>query len=119
MAKSSKIVASIALYGSQKFGYGYLAHVEPYVPDTKMIGDGEPHPAWNATMCVWIALESLKNAGVAKGLVRVFASGGKMMADVEIGQSWPWFGSMTWVPATVYVISAEAIEAAATAQVTA
>lgn len=109
MSKSKKAVGSVCLYGSQSSGFGYLAG-----PDSNpaQFGDGEPRPG-SATSAMWSGLLDLERAGFS-GLVEVYASGGQQMAIVDNSKCvLPYFGELKWGPAKVYVISVEAIKAAA------
>lgn len=108
--KSSKVVAEICLYGSHQHGTGWLASI-PSVLSGKQLGDGELRPSWSMTHAVWLACESLTVAGLA-GKARVFAPGGRLCGLVDIDRPC-YFGEIAWEPAPVFVVSAEAIEAAA------
>lgn len=105
-----KAIAGIAIYGAPHCGHGYIASA----PDGRMFGDGEPHGEWGATSALWNAEADLRNAGFASGPVEVSvdAAAGPLMALGELGKL-PSFGGLKWGPGRVYVISAEAILAAA------
>lgn len=103
------IVAEICMYGNHGYGFGFIARCI----DGHMIGDGE-QKMQSATSALWTACSAI-GPRYDGGKVRVFAPGGRMMADADLNQP-GYFGSLKWVPATVIVISAEAIEAAAAAQ---
>jgi len=118
MAKqTTKIVAEICLYGNgaADVGYGWLARLS----DGAMLGNGEPRPGRSQTDCLWQACDHVRRlrtmAAQPKpwtGTVRVFAPGGKLMADTDLNHP-GYFGDLKWQPATALEISAEAIEAAA------
>ena len=78
-----------------------------------MFGDGEPRAHWSATDAAWMGLIALREGGVAKGTVLVFAPGGERMAGFPMERAWPTFGAMKWQPARVWSVSAADIEAAA------
>ena len=106
--RTTKLVGEICLYGNMSIGAGWLATTA----DGKLLGDGEPRQGRSFTEAVWLACDALRTAGAAVGKVRVFAAGGERMADTDINHP-GYYGSLSWVPATVLVISAAAIEAAA------
>lgn len=111
MGKSATINGGICLYGNSS-SIGWLAHVGP-LEDGKMLGDGEPKPDIGATVALFDACAALSSAGVT-GDVEVHAPGGKLVAVCSVSSP-PWYGSLKWKPAEVYVVSAEAIVAAAEA----
>src|SRR5579863_4882554 len=99
-------VAEICLYGSSQHGTGWLACIPPLAgrdPHTKSLGDGELHPR-SFTESVWLACEAIERAGITQGTVRVFAAGGKFMADVNLSRP-GLFGDFKWQTATVLEIS--------------
>jgi hypothetical protein len=115
MAKrTTEPVAEICLYGNGQpgCGAGWLAHVGPLTSATKLLGDGEPKQTHTFTDAIFSACDAISRSGVSGGLVRVYAAGGGMMADTDLNHP-RYFGDLQWVPATMLVISAEAIEAAA------
>jgi hypothetical protein len=107
---NGQTMAEVCFYGSPRKA-GWLASL----PDGRMLGDGEPKEGVTMNDAYWAALLELCCAGYREGLVRVFESGGNRMAMVETG--WrikpPSFRRLPWQPAIKYVISAEAIIAAA------
>ncbi len=108
--KTTKLVAEICLYGNGAFdvGYGWLARLA----DGTLLGDGEPRPTVMKTDCIFRACDAISATGLTGGLVRVFSPGGGMMADTDLNHP-GYFGDLKWQPATVYVVTAEQIEAAA------
>lgn len=114
--KTSKLVAEICLYGNGKadVGYGWLARTN----DGAMLGTGDPIPGKSATHCVFEACEKIGRlfgmcgARPRGGIVRIFAAGGERMADTSLSSP-AYYGDLQWMPATALVVSAEAIEAAA------
>lgn len=115
MAKANAavtVVADICLYGNRETGAGFIAQAV----DGRMFGNGEPLASRSFTEAVWLAVDELRRAGVERGQLRIFAPGGERMATVEIGglkdRRLPYFGELSWGPAPVYVISAEALVAA-------
>jgi hypothetical protein len=108
---SNPVVGEICLYGAQHCGHGYIAQTA----NGRMFGDGEPVAMRSATAAMWIGLESLRSAGCV-GNVNVFAPGGRLMAVVNNRGAFPFFGNLEWQPASVLVISAADIIAAAEKQ---
>lgn len=111
----TQLVAEICLYGNRETGAGWLARME----DGALLGNGEPKAGRSNTEAVWRACDQIGRVlGMCGGrprnaTVRVFASGGDLMADTSLTNP-ATFGDLKWVPATVYVVSAEAIEQTAT-----
>lgn len=105
--------AEICLYGTSAAGSGWIACIRDGTPSGKMLGDGGLTPGRSMTEAVWLAVDELRGAGVARGLVRIFASGGQSCADVEIGDHIPYFGDLKWQAAPGYVLPAEQLLRAA------
>lgn len=91
--------AEICLYGTHRYGTGWLAVTE----DGRMFGDGELVKEQTFTDAVWLACDKLRQAGV-KGTVRVFASGGERYADFNISYP-PYFGDLQWNRAPMYTVA--------------
>lgn len=116
MTKSTKLVAEICLYGNGPTGCGagWLARLA----DGSLLGDGEPKAGRSFTEAVFQACDHVLRAYGACGgrprtaIVRVFASGGERMADTDARHP-GYFGDLKWQPATVYVIEAADLNAAA------
>ncbi len=110
-AKSSPAVpvAEICLYGTMDVGAGWLANIANGTKCGLYLGNGEPVRGRSMTEAVWLAVEAIREAGVSKGAVRVFMSGGQRCADVDLGGYVPCFGDLPWQPAPVYMVSAEAV----------
>jgi hypothetical protein len=104
----NELVAEICLYGASHCGSGWLVRL----PDGRMFGDGELVKDRGMTAAVWQAQDAIEAAGVKSGRVRVFAAGGQMMADDYLTHR-AYFGDLKWVPATMLVIEAAALETAA------
>jgi hypothetical protein len=101
-------VAEICLYGTGSIGAGYLARTA----GGRMFGTGEPVAARSFTDAMWLAVIDLHAAGVTRGDVLVFDPTGLRVARMSV--SLPvYFGELSWAPAPVYVITADAIAAAA------
>jgi hypothetical protein len=115
MAKPRKVevIGDICLYDGPRCGFGYLAHLGALSRDTKLFGDGDPHPLWGGTEAMWHGLKDLQEAGANFGLIRIFAPDGKRMAQVRIDGPWRYYGDLSWEQAPVYEIAYEAIMAAA------
>jgi hypothetical protein len=99
MTRKTSIVAEICLYGTSTIGAGWLAQTA----DGKMFGDGEPVAGRNFTHAVWLAVEALQDNHVTRGMVRIFAAGGQMMAVVDINKL-GYYGDLKWQPAIQYVV---------------
>ena len=110
MARSQKLAAEVALYGNGPTGVGsgWLARLA----DGTILGDGEPKAGRTFTDAVWLACEAVRQAGVTGGRVRVFAAGGRLMADTDLNNP-GYFGNLNWRAATAYVVSADDILVAA------
>lgn len=106
MKKTTKPAAEIALYGTQRTGAGSIV----LLPSGHMIGDGTPKAGLSMTQAVWAGIEVLKIAGMEKGIVRIFAPGGELCADVEISEHVPNFGALTWNRAPCYVIPVDTLD---------
>lgn len=114
--KNNKVVAEVCLYGNgaADVGYGWLARLD----DGTLMGTGEPKPGKTATNCVFEACDKIGRlfgmcgARPRGGMVRVFAAGGERMAETSLSHP-DYYGNLKWEPATVYVVSAGDIEAAA------
>jgi hypothetical protein len=107
----AKVVGSICLYGSQECGAGYLAAIGP-LKDGQLYGTGDPVLGRSMTQAVWIATHHFSEAGIYRGIVKVYASGGKLVADYDLATI-KYFGELKWEPAPVYTIAMEDILAAA------
>lgn len=103
---TKKPAAEIALYGNQKTGAGSIV----LLPSGHMIGDGTPKTGLSMTQAIWAGVEVLRTAGMESGIVRIFAPGGELCADVEISQHVPNFGALTWNRAPCYVIPVDSID---------
>ena len=114
--KSTTIVGEICLYGSDRCGHGFLAHLGPLTRDTVQFGDGDPVEGRSATSALWLACEALRGAGATSGLVEVFAPGGEFEAVCDVNHP-GYFGDLPWKRARVYVIDSETLMEAATAAV--
>lgn len=105
------IVAVVCLYGNRTLGAGYLAQVQGERP----IGDADPAPQRSFTEAVYLAVAALEKAypkamGRKGGMVRVFAAGGELQADVPVGNV-PNYGNMPWERAVPLVIPADKLAA--------
>lgn len=109
MVKRQKLpVASVCLYGAGHVGYGYLAG-PPANP--AQFGDGEPHKPRGLNDAFWLAMFDLQEAGIV-GMVKVFAPGGELMAQVSNAGAFPYYGQLEWGPAEMLVVSMADILAA-------
>jgi hypothetical protein len=110
--RKTKVVAEICLYGGSDAA-GWLANpINPRPDDGHMLGDGEPHGGRCLTEAVELACDALRKSGVSCGHAYVYRPDGKARAEIDINHP-GYFGDMRWRPAPQYVISAEAIKAAA------
>lgn len=109
MKNGAKLVGSVCLYGGPTCGYGYLAG--PVACPAKY-GDGEPQKWRSLNDAFWLGMIDLACGGYV-GLVEIFAPGGQLMATASNKRPLPYYGELHWGPAKVWVISAEAILAAA------
>lgn len=102
--KSSRLVANVCFYGTHEIGFAYLAETEAehgaagFGTYTRDVMSGERRmPHESLTEALWHALDAIRAHGFQRGLVRVFAPGGELYADVSLslhrGRA---FGSMTW-----------------------
>ena len=105
----NELVAEICLYGTTQHGAGWLARLA----DGRLLGDGELSQARGMTAAVWQAQDAIEAAGVTSGRVRVFAAGGRMMADDYLTHR-AYFGDLKWTPAVMLTVDVAAIKAAAT-----
>ena len=105
--KTSAPVAEICLYGTGQNGSGWIACIADGTPSGKLLGNGDLKPGRSMTEAVWLAADELRGAGVTRGTVRIFMSGGALCADVEISNRIPCFGDLRWQRAPVYAISVE------------
>ncbi len=111
MARKQKneIVADVCMYGTRRIGLGWGAQGK----DGRRFGDCTISPGLTGeTIALWMALDALENNGY-RGMVRVFAPGGEVMAITNICGARQYWGDLKWQPAPVYTISAEEIAAAA------
>lgn len=108
--KNAKKTAELCLYGTRDAGFGWIARTG----DGVLLGDGELRFD-SVTVAVWTAQQALTDAGAWKCPVVIFEPGGRRMARSSVG-SVPSYGLLVWETAPVFVISAEAIVAAASAQ---
>jgi hypothetical protein len=115
MAKSTRLVAEICLYGNRSIGAGWLARTR----DNTLLGDGEPREGRSFTEAVWQACDAIYHnrslCGKIRpgtGTVRVFAAGGALMADTDLNHP-GYFGDLKWTEATMLVVDSDAIIAAA------
>ena len=106
---TKKSGASVCIYGTSRIGSGYIASTA----DGRMFGDGTPRASRTATSALWLACDELRAAGV-KGLVAVHidAACGPMVALTDVSRPES-FGRLDWKAAPVYVISEQAVRAAA------
>lgn len=109
-------VAEICLYGNMEVGAGWIVSIANGTKCGLLLGDGDPVKDRPMTAAVWLAVEAIKEKGVVKGTVRIFMAGGARCADVELSKPIPYFGELPWTAAPVYMVSAEAIAAAAEPQ---
>lgn len=113
--RKTKLVAEVCLYGNRETGAGWLARTA----EGAMLGTGDPKAARSFTDAVWLACDAVRrlrsmagHAHAHTGTVRVFAPGGERMADTDLNRP-ATYGDLHWVPATMLVIDADAIIAAA------
>lgn len=94
---TAELAADVCLYGAPHCGYHYLGRLSGRSP---LFGNGDPHegqrPFSTASEALWEACGAIRGRGVECGTVRVFAPGGAMYADLEIGGHVPSFGSIDW-----------------------
>lgn len=107
----TSIVAIVCLYGTSTTGSGWLAQAK----GGRTIGTGTPVAGRSFTEAVFAAVHDLTEAhpevmGSKGGLVRVFASGGELCADVPV-HAVPTYGDMPWKPTPVTTISPEQLAA--------
>ena len=109
-SKQTTIVADICLYGNpHTCGAEYLG---ARLPHGQTFGTGEPLADRTFSEAIWAGQRDLYNAGVRRGLVRVFDAGGERLAIIGVAEAVA-YGQLQWQPAPVYTISAEALIAAA------
>jgi hypothetical protein len=109
--RRNQVAGSVCLYGTQRHGMGWLASSS----DGKaLLGDGQLKYD-GATAALWHGLLALKDAGYV-GPVEVYAPGGERMAMASNARELPYYGSLEWGPANVWVIQAEDFIAAAERQ---
>jgi hypothetical protein len=98
----------ICFYGNRNVGFDFLATLNGEI-------FGQPSPEvlrfGTLTECLFTALRELRERG-ARGTVALYAPGGELCSSVKVGEFVSW-GSLKWTAAPVYVLSVEAIEAAA------
>jgi hypothetical protein len=108
------LLAEICLYGNMEVGAGWLVRTH----DGKMAGTGEPRQTADGpesfTVAVYKACLWLRDNGYKSGDVRIFAPGGRKMAEMPV-QSFRYYGAIKWKAAPVLEISAEDIERASVA----
>lgn len=103
-------VAEICFYGDTH-GAGYITRTY----DGRIFGDGTPVEGRSLTDTLWLACDELyrHNYGAIGSRVHVFEPRGERMAIINF-QRPGLFGDLKWHPAPVYVITTEALLAAAT-----
>lgn len=89
--RNQKVVGEICLYGTTAIGAGYLAQAE----GGYMIGNGEPKAGRSMTEAVWLACDELRMCGIQRGLVRVYAPGGRFVAATDINHP-VYYGNLKW-----------------------
>lgn len=124
MAKVSK--ARVFLYGASHCGFGFLAHLgERMSDDPQGMVDGMPEEKFDgptkfkygtATEALFAAHKELNERGLddRKAQVAVHMDLARGPSVAVYKGSPPSFGQLSWGDGAVMVISAEAIEAAAT-----
>lgn len=111
--KSAGLVGDVCLYGNRDRGFHYLARVGER-GELLQAGDPDAYPADRAACvekrgtfgtqseAIWHAIAAMRDRGLPRrGLVRLYAPGGTMVADVDVSAHVPSFGSLGWRPATV------------------
>jgi hypothetical protein len=106
MARESKPIAEICLFGNQQTGAGWLARTH----DDRLLGDGEPVRERSFTSALWLACQALEHRGYV-GQVDVFQPSGRLVAETRTDRP-GWYGELVWRPARQYVVSAEEVLAA-------
>ncbi len=103
---TATVVAEICLYGTTdaRVGAGYLGAIGGRLTGS-LFGSGEPKPGRTFTETVWMAVGELAARGITSGTVRLFDSGGERMTDLDLGAAIPIYGSMSWMPATVFTVT--------------
>lgn len=107
---SSKPVAEIALYGVRRTGAGWIVRLA----DGRMFGDGEPRERVSFTEAVFVAVDAIRAAGIERGIVRVYDSGGDRMSEFSLEARVPYYSDLAWTAAPIYTISVDVLTAAAT-----
>ena len=107
--KSNELVAEIALYGTSEIGAGYIASTI----DGNRMGSGEPRAGRTMTEAVWLAAAEIRESGLVRGMVRVFAPAGRFMADTDL-QRPGYYGNLKWQRATVLELNTPVEEAVRT-----
>jgi len=115
--RTNKVVGEICLYGGNEATgrkAGWLAGIGVSAMAGRLgsLGNGEL-TSHGLTEAVWAACEALRDAGVRKGTAWVYAPGGQRRVAVDISHP-GYYGQLAWESAPMYVLSAEAIMAAAT-----
>lgn len=113
----SKVVGTICFYGNSTVGAGWLAHTGTLTKQTKMLGDGEPKSGATFTSALFAACAALKefSSSIKHGdLVEVYAPGGQKFGLVNVCSP-SWYGNIEWKPAGCLEVSAEEIQAVASA----
>lgn len=93
--KSSAIVAEVCLYGTPTIGAGWLVSTSA---NPSPVGDHDPRPWRGFTAAVWAGVAEVRRQGLASGRVRIFAPGGLVFAEVELGDRTPLYGDLRWSP---------------------
>lgn len=91
----------LCFYGNRDVGFGFLLAEG----STIIAGNGEPKAERTLTDCLFLADEYLRSVGVRRGIVRVFAPGGERMSVVDLRNGMPYFGSLKWETAPVYMLT--------------
>lgn len=85
-------VAEICLYGAQSCGSGYLARTQA----GGRFGTGDLVSGRSMTEAVWLAVDDIRQSGVTRGVVQIFAAGGERVARVDLGSHVPTVGELPW-----------------------
>jgi len=109
--------AEIALYGSSRAAAAIISWCEGGAEKTEGVGwggqFGETPTIGGMTEALWRACEALAAKGISgKAAVHIQVGEEGKMAECEIGNP-PYFGQLKWSQGPVWILSAEAIEAAA------
>lgn len=92
MHTNPSLVAEITLYGTPKYGAGWLARTK----EGKLLGTGTIERDTTYSQAIWQAVDSLRERGVNRGPIWIFDAGGERFAEVPIQSKVPHYAKLEW-----------------------